>query len=102
MEGYLKKYKNFMSGYKKCYLKLDGEHLSIAKGDSDADQKILIDLAHCKIETSVTASRDFTLCFYLPESQKNSQQSVERTHKQKKVFFQAKDTREKKEWVNAL
>ncbi len=31
MEGYLKKYKNFVRGYKSCYLILDKTTLTISK-----------------------------------------------------------------------
>ena len=65
MEGPLKKYKNFVSGYKKCYLILQDTHLTLYKGDKGSSQKVSLALISCKVETTANASRDFTLCFDL-------------------------------------
>lgn len=37
MEGYLRKYKGFMSGYTKCYVKLEGTVLIVQKEKDSKD-----------------------------------------------------------------
>jgi len=37
MEGYLKKYRNFVSGYLKCYVRLKSTQIIIQKDKHDRD-----------------------------------------------------------------
>ena len=61
----------------------------------------MLGLAHCKVETTVSASRDFTLLFDAGDIQ-DHHQARQPSGRLKKVFFQAKDPREREAWVNAL
>lgn len=68
MEGYLKKYKNFVSGYKKCYVKLEDTSLIILKGNKDSDQKVALNLRNCKVEINPSQSRDFILTIIVSDA----------------------------------
>ena len=108
MEGYLKKYKNFVSGYKKCYCRLEqhSTNLIILKGDANSEQKVALNLRNAKVEINPNQSKDFILSadLTLAGTSNNGNDAINTdsntdpttpSAKLTKLYFQAKDPREK-------
>eukprot|EP00347_Sterkiella_histriomuscorum_P000861 403374240 len=115
MEGYLGKYKNFVSGYKKCYCRLEMQQFVILKGDQTSQMKVALHLRNAKVEVNPSQSKDFILTVDLNHTQQqfqSDQQSHDqaqanavttpRNQKLQKLYFQAKDPRDKDAWVKCL
>lgn len=43
-EGYLKRYKGFIKGYKKCFIKIRGFYIIIQKSEGNKDGRLKLDL----------------------------------------------------------
>lgn len=61
MEGYLGKYKSFVSGYKKYYCKLTLQAFVILQSGKDSEIKAEHNLRNARVESSQSASKEFTL-----------------------------------------
>ena len=97
MEGLLKKYKNFVSGYKQVQVSLDASASEIAapklritkKYGPEKNRLVEVELRKGDAHVEAKGTTDFMLCYRDPK----------KPLKQKKVYFKAGDTRERDMWM---
>ena len=89
MEGVLRKYKNFMSGYKECWVKLRHQVLVIQNSKDDKGNRIKINLTTAMVEASQKDGCEFIVSF---QDYRDKQ----------KLYLKASSQSERDKWVNSI
>ena len=79
MEGNLKRYKNFLTGYNQCFAIIRKTSLIVQKAQKSKEDRVKIYLKNAQIESSTKDQLEFVVNY------------TDRQKKQQKLHFKAKD-----------